>query len=95
MVIGSGIIELHLPASHSLKDKRRILKGLIMRVHREFNVSCGEVELHDLWQSAALGVVVVSTAVVHAEGVLENVVRWIEANRPDLTVVGHSIEIIH
>jgi uncharacterized protein YlxP (DUF503 family) len=95
MVIGSGVIELQLPGVNSLKEKRGILKSLIARVHREFNVSCGEVDFHDSWRSAVLGVAVVSTSAAHAENVLENVVRWIEAHRPDVTVVDHTLEIIH
>ncbi len=94
MVIGTSIIELNLPGIQSLKQKRSVLKGLSARVHRQFNVSCGEVALHDVWQSAALGVAVVSTSAVHAESVLENVVAWIEHNRPDLLVVDHTVEII-
>ncbi len=94
MVIGTSIIELNLPGIQSLKQKRSVLKGLSARVHRQFNVSCGEVALHDVWQSAALGVAVVSTSAVHAESVLENVVAWIEHNRPDLQVVDHTVEII-
>lgn len=95
MVIGSAVIELHLPDVHSLKQKRSVLKGLIARLHREFNVSCGEVDYHDMWGSAALGVAVVSNSAAHAQQVLDSVVRWIEANRPDLSVVDHQIEIIH
>jgi uncharacterized protein YlxP (DUF503 family) len=95
MVIGMGIIELHLPGVHSLKEKRRAIKSLMARLHREFNVSCGEIDLHDVWQSSTLGVAVVSTAAPHAEQVIENVVRWIEYNRPDLAVVDHNVEIIH
>ncbi len=95
MVIGSTVIELHLPGVRSLKEKRSILKRIIARIHKEFNVSCGEVALNDVWQSAALGVAVVSTSQPHAERVIENVVRWIEHNRPDLQVVDHHIEIIH
>ncbi len=94
MVIGTSVIELNLPGIQSLKQKRSLLKGLSARVHREFNVSCGEVALHDVWQSATLGVAVVSTSAVHAESVLTNVVGWIERNRPDLVVVEHTVEII-
>lgn len=95
MVIGTTVIELQLYGVHSLKEKRRILKGLIARIHKQFNVSCGEVAFHDVWQSAALGVAVVSTSSSHAESVLDNVAGWIERNRPDLYVVEHSVEIIH
>jgi uncharacterized protein len=94
MVIGSSVIELDLPGINSLKEKRSVLKGLIARVHKQFNVSCAEVGFHDVWQSSALGVAVCSTSAVHAQNVLENVVTWIEMNRPDLMVVDHSVEII-
>jgi uncharacterized protein YlxP (DUF503 family) len=95
MVIGVTVIELHLPGARSLKDKRSSLKSLIARLHKEFNVSCGEVECHDLWQSAVIGVAVISTHSAHADRVLHNVVHWIEQHRPDLQVVDHSIEIIY
>ena len=94
MVIGTSVIELHLPGIRSLKQKRSVLKGLIARVHKHFNVSCGEVDLHDVWQSAALGVAVISTSAIHAENVLENVVGWIELHRPDVMVIDHTVEII-
>jgi uncharacterized protein YlxP (DUF503 family) len=94
MVIGSSVIELDLPGIGSLKEKRSVLKGLIARVHKQFNVSCAEVALHDVWQSSALGVAVVTTTAAHADQVLQNVVTWIEHNRPDVTVVDHSVEIL-
>lgn len=89
------MIELHLPGIGSLKAKRSIVKSLTSRLHREFNVSCAEIEQHDFWQSAVLGVAIMSTSAGHAQGVLEKTVRWIEMNRPDVTVIEHSIEIIH
>ncbi len=95
MVIGTGIIQLHLPGVRSLKEKRSILKSLTSRLHREFNVSCSEVNFHDVWQSAEIGIAVVSTTAVHAENVIENVLLWIETNRPDVSIIDHRVEIIH
>ena len=95
MVIGVCTIELYIPASTSLKEKRRVLKSLLARLHREFNVSAAEVDLHDVWHSAAVAVAVVSTASAHAEQTLERVVRWIEHNRPDVEVVANHLELIH
>ena len=94
MVIGSSVIELDLPGIGSLKEKRSVLKGLIARVHKQFNVSCAEVDMNDVWHSAALGVAVMSNSATHAQNVLENVVKWIEHNRPDVMVVDYSVEII-
>ena len=95
MTIGVCTIELHLPGVDSLKRKRSLLKGLIARVHKEFNVSCAEIDHHDIWQSAALGVAVIANDSTHIRRVLENVVRWIERHRPDISVVDHHIELIH
>jgi hypothetical protein len=95
MVAGLGLIELHLPGSHSLKAKRSVVKSLTARIHREFNVSCSEVDHQDVWQSAVLGVAIVSNDAVHVQQVMGHVVGWIERNRPDVEVVEHTLEIIH
>ena len=94
MVIGACTVELYLPGVDSLKAKRSVLKGLVARLHKEFNVSCAELDHHDLWQSAQLGVAVIANDSAHVQRVLDNVVRWIEHYRPDVSVVDHSIEII-
>jgi uncharacterized protein YlxP (DUF503 family) len=95
MVIVAAQIDLHLPGVRSLKEKRGILKSLIARLHRTFNIAVAEVDLHDVWQSAALGVAVVSTSAGHGESVLETVLQWIERNRPDVEIMDHTLEILH
>jgi len=95
MVIGCCKIELYLPGVRSLKGKRRILKSTIARLQREFNVSCAEIDLHDVWQSSTLGVVMVTTEATHANRVLEKVAYWLERNRPDIDIIDHHVEIIH
>ena len=34
MLIGISVFELHLPHARSLKEKRKVVKGLIDRIHR-------------------------------------------------------------
>ncbi len=95
MVVATCLIELDLPGIGSLKQKRSCLKSLVTRLHRTFNVSAAEVDLHDVWQSSSVGVSVVSNSAVHAERVLQNMIVWIEQNRPDVMVVDYHIEVIH
>lgn len=95
MVVATCVIELDLPGIGSLKQKRSCLKSLVTRLHRTFNVSAAEVDLHDVWQSSSVGVSVVSNSAVRAERVLQNMIVWIEQNRPDVTVVDYHIEVIH
>lgn len=94
MVIGVCTIELYLADPTSLKDKRGVLKNLLARLHREFNVSAAEVGLHDVWQSATIGIASLSTSAAHVQNLIDNLLRWIEHNRPDVEVVDHQIEII-
>ncbi len=55
------IFHLHLPASHSLKDKRRVIKGLKDRIRNRYNVSIAEVDYQEKWQRSTLAVVWVSS----------------------------------
>lgn len=71
--------ELHLAACQSLKDKRQVLQSLKARLHNEFNVSAAETAHQDLWQRAELTVCVVSTDRRHAEDVLRQADRLVEA----------------
>jgi uncharacterized protein YlxP (DUF503 family) len=95
MVIGACTIELELPGVASLKEKRSMLKTLIARLHREFNISAAEVDMQDEWDSTVLGISSVSNDAAHAQKWLNNVVEWIERYRPDLEVVDHYVELIH
>jgi hypothetical protein len=70
MIVGVRSWELHLPASQSLKDKRRIVKSLKDRMHQKFGVSAAEVDHQDLWQRALIAAAVVSGDARHAEEVL-------------------------
>jgi uncharacterized protein YlxP (DUF503 family) len=94
VVIGCCTIKLYLPTAHSLKNKRGILKGMLARVGREFNVSVAEVDYQDVWQSALLGIVTVSNDAAHAHGRLLRVIEWIEYNRPDVEILDVQIEMI-
>ena len=94
MVIGACSVELHLPGNGSLKGKRRILKPLLARVCREFNLAAAEVGRNDMWQSAELGFVTVANEPGRVHTVLEKAVRWIEIHRPDVQVVDWQIEIL-
>jgi uncharacterized protein YlxP (DUF503 family) len=95
VIIVAATIDLDLPGVASLKEKRGILKSLIARLHKTFDIAAAEVDYHDVWQSAALGVAIVSTTAAHGETKLENVLRWIEHNRPDVTIVDHTLEVFH
>jgi len=83
MIVGLLTIELFIPGSQSLKEKRMVLRRIKDRV-KKFNIAVSEVEHHDLWQRAGIAVVTVSTDKAHAERELAAVVDEIERVEPGL-----------
>ena len=51
-------VELHLPTPQSLKQKRAVLRPLVEGLRRIGSYSVAEVDQHDSWQRAALGVAI-------------------------------------
>jgi uncharacterized protein len=81
MVVALLSVELFLPGAGSLKAKRMVLRRVKDRLAK-FNVAVSEVEHHDLWQRAGLGIVTISTARAHAEQELAAVADEIERLEP-------------
>ncbi|MGH9202941.1 MAG: DUF503 domain-containing protein [Vicinamibacterales bacterium] len=71
--IGVLTLELRIDDSHSLKDKRHVVKGLKDRLRNKFNVSVSEVGHHELWQRSAVAAVTIAADHAYAEGVLQAV----------------------
>ena len=71
--VGLLTLHLHIPHSHSLKDKRKVLQALKDRLRRRSNVSVAEIEFQEKWQRSVVGVVAISQAEAHAREVLERV----------------------
>lgn len=94
MVIGACTIRLHLPGNGSLKGKRSILKPLLTRLRREFEIAAAEVGENDAWQSAEIALAAVANDSSHAHAVLERAVHWIEVYHPEVQVVDWEIEIL-
>jgi uncharacterized protein len=78
MVIGILEIVLYLPESHSLKEKRQIVKSIKDKVHNRFNVAIAETEDLDLWQKARLGVVSLGNDRRQVNGRLDQVTNFVE-----------------
>ncbi len=94
MIIGSLMLELHLPSAHSLKEKRSVVKSVVARLRNEFNISVAEVAKQDQWQAAIIGVVCVSGDSRYAREQLQAVVEWVYANRPDVDVAYAEIDLL-
>jgi uncharacterized protein YlxP (DUF503 family) len=94
MNVGVCRVSLRLPENLSLKGKRRVLKAVITRVKNKFNVSMAEVDDHELWQLATLGICCVSNDGRYTNEVLSKVVDFIVNSRFDVEILDYEIEIL-
>ena len=94
MHVGVCRIKLRLPENLSLKGKRRVLKSITTRVRNKFNVSVAEVDDHDLWQLATLGICCVSNNGRQTNEVLSKVVNFVTEGRFEVEILDYEIEIL-
>jgi hypothetical protein len=94
MVIGVCQLELFLHENFSLKGKRQVLRSIVQRTRKKFNISISEVEGQDLWQKAVLGICAVGNDRQWVNSILDQVINFIE-NTQLTDVADSQIEIIN
>jgi len=75
MVIGLLSLEIFLPYSHSLKEKRKVLNALKDRFKKKYNVAIAELEFQEKWQRAKVGIITLNSQ----KGVVDQVLHRILA----------------
>ena len=92
-IIGLCTVELFIPESQSLKDKRQVLLSLKDRLREKFNLSVAEVDGQDLWQRAVLGLACVANEGRYANQVLDQALNLVRAV-PTVEIVQSRIELL-
>jgi uncharacterized protein len=73
MPIAHLSLELRIENSHSLKDRRQVLRSLKDRLRHSFNVSVAELDAAELWNLATVGIVAISPSRHYLEGLMKQV----------------------
>jgi uncharacterized protein YlxP (DUF503 family) len=85
-------LEIHLSLpTHSLKEKRGIVKSILGRCRNRFNSACAEIDRQDNLSFAVLAFVTVSSDKTIARTVLERIEDWIYESWPDVEISGSDI----
>jgi uncharacterized protein YlxP (DUF503 family) len=61
MIIGYLSLEIYLPYSHSLKEKRKRLAAIKDKLRKKYNVALAELDYQDKWQRSKIGVVTLNS----------------------------------
>ena len=91
MPVGVLTLEIQIPYSHSLKEKRAVLLKVRDRLRGRFNVAVAELDHQDVWQRATLGIVSISDSQKYLEGLFQLVLAETEKTLGD-DVADHNIE---
>jgi hypothetical protein len=78
MIIGLLTIEIYMPYSHSLKEKRKTLNSLKDRLKKRYNVAITEVDYHNKWQRSRLGLVTINNQKVMIEKIFHKIINETE-----------------
>ncbi len=89
MVIGFLSIEIYLPYSHSLKEKRKRLSGLKSRLTKNYNVAFSELEYQNKWQRTRIGIVTLNSQKKPVEGLFNKIIDDVEKN-VDGQIIDHK-----
>ena len=79
-------VEIRIPASQSLKDRRQVVRALIDGARHRFEVSAAEVGGQDTWQRATLGFAVVASDARIARETVEAIDRFVWSH-PEIEVL--------
>lgn len=93
MHVGLLRVTLHIPAAHSLKDRRAVVRRAVERTRARFNVSVAEVGDSNHWQRAQIAVTAVSGDKALLEELLSKCTSTI-ANAGDAMVTRRELELL-
>jgi uncharacterized protein YlxP (DUF503 family) len=79
-------VEIRIPDSHSLKDRRQVVRSILAVARQKFSVSAAEIGGQDTWQRATLGFAVVASEARLVDDVITSIDRFLWA-RPEIEVV--------
>ena len=93
MILGTLRVRLILRQARSIKDKRQVVLSIKDKLRNSFNVSVAEIEEQDAWQTAVLGIAMVSNETHHLKVALGQVVEALKQH-PVAEFVDHELEVI-
>ncbi|MDA3130572.1 DUF503 domain-containing protein [Aliibacillus thermotolerans] len=78
MIIGVVHCECYLYNTHSLKEKRSVIKSIMTRLKQTLNVAVAEVDYQELWQRTTISIVTINNNRIIAEKELQKALALID-----------------
>jgi len=73
-------VTLRASWSHSLKEKRMVVKSIIQKLKNKFNISVAEVAEQDIHQTIVVGIAGICGTSSQLDSTMEHIITFIEDN---------------
>ena len=93
MFVIMGKVEMLLPWSHSLKEKRMVQRSLTEKLRQRFRLSVAQLDEQDSWQHLVLGMAGVSGDYVYLVNREDLILQLIEERFP-VEFLSREFEIV-
>ncbi|MHB2148039.1 DUF503 domain-containing protein [Calditrichota bacterium LG25] len=93
MVVALLTIEILVPGSASLKEKRGVVKRIKDRSRNKFNISVAEVDFQDKWQRAKLAFALVGSDHKNAKTTMQKLFQMLDSDY-GFEIVNFNLEFL-
>ena len=94
MIVAVARLTLMLHDNNSLKGKRKVVRSLIEKVRHRFDAAIAEVEDHDKWQRAQIGVALVGNDSTLLQSRLDQIMQFME-NQHLAEIIDSQVELCY
>ena len=94
MYVGVCRLTLEIPESHSLKEKRHRIRSIVERLRVRHKLSVAETGFQNAWQTAEIGIGVVSGDGVLARKLIQTAIDYVETEVHDVSIIEEDSDVI-
>ncbi len=85
-------LDIFIPESGSLKEKRFAVKSLKTRIRNKYNVSISELDGTDKWQRVVLGIAIVTNDRKIVDTTFNKIIQFIDSDGR-VEILDHFVDI--
>ena len=93
MIVGVLTVEIFIPSSGSLKEKRFVLKSLKDRLKNKYNISVAEIDFQDKWQRSIIGIAAIGNEQSHVQQYLQQIFQYMD-NSEFYEIISYQFDYI-
>jgi len=73
-------VTLRASWSHSLKEKRMVVKSIVQKLKNKFNITVAEVDEQDIHKTIVIGIAGICSTSSQLDSTMEHIITFIESN---------------